>query len=151
MSNPLHYFLCQFATLGPIGKNLPAPGTAGSLVAIILGYYLLPIGWLPFLTLTVLVTVIGVFAADIYSKETNTHDSGKIIIDEVSGQWITLLFIPYENLYFIAAFLLFRLFDIIKYWPVSWAERLNGGIGVMADDLVAGLMAGIIIFGFSNW
>ena len=55
------------------------------------------------------------------------------------------------NLYFIAAFLLFRLFDIIKYWPVSWAERLTGGIGVMADDLVAGLMAGIILFGFSNW
>ena len=66
MNNPLHYFLYQVATLGPIGKSLPAPGTAGSLVAIILGYYLLQIGWLPFLTLTVLVTFIGVFAA--YSK-----------------------------------------------------------------------------------
>ena len=79
MNNPLHYFLYQVATLGPIGKSLPAPGTAGSLVAIILGYYLLPIGWFLFLTLTVLVTVIGVFAADIYSKETNTHDSEKLL------------------------------------------------------------------------
>ena len=73
MINPLHYFLCQFATLGPIGESLPAPGTAGSLVAIILGYYLLPFGWLPFLVLTVLVTVLGVLAADIYKNDEIKH------------------------------------------------------------------------------
>ena len=58
---------------------------------------------------------------------------------------------PHDILYFIAAFILFRLFDIIKFWPVNLAEKLPGGIGVMVDDLVAGLIAGIILFSFQNW
>ena len=151
MDNSISYILCHFATLGPIGRKLPAPGTAGSIVAIFAGYILHPIGWLPFLLLTLAVSFLGVIAADNYSKTTNTHDSGKIIIDEVVGQWTTLLFIPYDVMYFIAALFLFRFFDITKIWPVSWAERLNGGLGIVADDLVAGLMAGIILFFFCNW
>ena len=151
MNSQISYLLGQLATLGPIGTKLPAPGTAGSVVAIIAGYFLLPMGWIPFLMLTILISVIGVFAADIYSNATNTHDSGEIIIDEVAGQWVALLFIPHDILYLSAAFILFRLFDITKSWPVNWAERLPGGIGVMVDDLVAGLMAGIILFSFQNW
>ena len=151
MSSQIAYLLGQLATLGPIGTKLPAPGTAGSVVAVILGYFLLSMGWIPFLMLTILISVIGVFAADIYSNATSTHDSGEIIIDEVAGQWVALLFIPPDIFYFGAAFILFRLFDITKCWPVNWAERLPGGIGVMVDDLVAGLMAGIILFSFHNW
>ena len=151
MNSKMNHLLCHFATLGPIGRNLPAPGTAGSAIAIILGYLLLPIGWLPFLFLTLATAIIGVLAADNYSKMTNTHDSGKIIIDEVAGQWITLLFVPYDVVYFVAALILFRIFDITKFWPVNLAERLNGGIGIVADDLVAGLMAGIILYCFNNW
>ena len=151
MSSQISYLLGQLATLGPIGTKLPAPGTAGSVVAVIAGYFLLPMGWVPFLILTILINVIGVFAADIYSNATSTHDSGEIIIDEVAGQWVALLFIPHDILYLCAAFILFRLFDITKCWPVNWAERLPGGIGVMVDDLVAGLMAGIILFSFQNW
>ena len=151
MSPQIIYLLGQLATLGPIGQKLPAPGTAGSVVAVIAGYFLLTIGWVPFLILTILISVIGVFAADTYSDFTSTHDSGEIIIDEVAGQWVALLFIPHDILYLIAAFILFRLFDITKCWPVNWAERLPGGIGVMVDDLLAGLMAGIILFSFHNW
>ncbi len=147
----MHNFLCQFATLGPVGRNLPAPGTVGSSVAIMAGYILLSVSWLLFLILTVIITIIGIIAAENYSKATNTHDSGNIIIDEVAGQWLTLLFIPHDITYFIAAFILFRLFDITKFWPVSWAEKLNGGLGIVADDLVAGLMAGIILFCLNNW
>ena len=151
MSPKITYLLGQLATLGFIGQKLPAPGTAGSVVAVIAGYFLLPIGWIPFVFLTISISFIGVFAAEIYSKSTNTHDSGKIIIDEFAGQWVALLFIPHDILYFSAAFILFRLFDITKCWPVNWAERLPGGIGVMVDDLVAGLMVGIILFSFHNW
>lgn len=147
----MHDFLCQIATLGPIGRNLPAPGTVGSAVAIMAGYILLPVSWLLFLIFTIVIATIGIIAADNYSKATNTHDSGKIIIDEVAGQWITLLFIPHDAIYFLAAFILFRLFDIMKFWPVNWAEQLNGGLGIVADDLVAGLMAGIILFCLNNW
>ena len=151
MNSQITYLLGQLATLGPIGKKLPAPGTAGSVIAVIAGYFLLSMGWIPFLMLTISISVIGVFAADIYSNATSTHDSGEIIIDEVAGQWVALLFIPHDILYLSAAFILFRLFDITKCWPVNWAERLPGGIGVMVDDLVAGLMAGIILFSFQNW
>ena len=145
------YIFCQIASLGPIGRKLPAPGTAGSMVALLLGYYLLPVSWWFFFIFTITISVIGIFAANVYSQITNTHDSGAIIIDEVAGQWVTLLFIPHDILYFLAAFILFRLFDITKCWPISWAERLPGGIGVMVDDLLAGLIAGIILFSFYTW
>lgn len=151
MSPTFTFIFSHLASLGPIGRKLPAPGTVGSLVALLSGYYLLPISWLLFLILTIAIFIIGIFAANIYSQITNTHDSGAIIIDEVVGQWVTLLFIPNEILYFIAAFILFRLFDITKCWPVNWAEKLPGGIGVMIDDLVAGLMAGIILYSFHVW
>ena len=62
-----------------------------------------------------------------------------------------MLFIPYDIKYFFAAFILFRLLDITKIWPVNWAERLNGGVGIVTDDLVAGLMAGVILLCLNNW
>ena len=96
-----------------------------------------------------LVTILGVFAADSYSQLTNTDDPGEVIIDEVAGQWVVLLCIPpnidLALLWYVAGFILFRSFDILKPWPVSTAERLPGGIGVMADDLVAGTLAGMAI------
>ena len=150
MNPQITFFLGQLATLGPIGRKLPAPGTSGSLVAIVAGYFMVPIGWFPFLILTITISFIGIFLAEIYSETTRTHDSREIIIDEVAGQWVALLFVPHDIFYFIAAFILFRLFDITKCWPVYWAERLPGGIGVMVDDLTAGLMAGIILFSFQN-
>ncbi|MDC0462036.1 phosphatidylglycerophosphatase A [Alphaproteobacteria bacterium] len=146
MKKSIHSILSTIATLGPIGNSMPAPGTAGSLVAVLCGYFLISLGWLQFLIITIAITIIGVFAANIYSTLTNTHDSGKMIIDEVAGQWVCLLFIPYEISYFIAAFFLFRLFDITKCWPVNKAEKLPDGVGVMADDIVAGLITGIILF-----
>lgn len=141
--------LSQLATLGPLGRSLPAPGTAGSLFALVTGFFLAKGGILVLLPALLLVTIIGVCAADDYSHLTGKHDAGEVIIDEVAGQWLVLLCIP-PNLdtalwWYAAGFLLFRLFDILKPWPVSAAERLPGGIGVMADDLVAGTLAGIAL------
>jgi len=71
-----------------------------------------------------------------------------VVIDEVAGQWLTLLVAPPDLLLYLAGFLLFRLFDIRKPWPVSWADQsLPGGLGVMVDDLLAGLYAALFLYG----
>ena len=142
-------FLAQLATLGPIGRYLPAPGTAGSISALITGFFLAKNGFIILLSALLLVTMLGVFAADAYSQLSGKDDAGEVIIDEVAGQWLVLLCIPpnLESalLWYVAGFVLFRLFDILKPWPVSAAEALPGGLGVMADDVVAGILAGMVL------
>ncbi len=142
-------FLAQLATLGPIGRYLPAPGTAGSISALITGFFLAKNGFIILLSTLLLVTILGVFAADAYSQLSGKDDAGEVIIDEVAGQWLVLLCIPpnLESalLWYVAGFVLFRLFDILKPWPVSAAEALPGGLGVMADDVVAGILAGMVL------
>ncbi len=145
----MSFFLAQLATLGPIGRNLPAPGTAGSVSALIAGFFLAKHGFIILFSALLLVTILGVFAANAYSQLTNTKDAGEVVIDEVAGQWLVLLCIPpnvdSSLLWYGAGFILFRLFDILKPWPVSVAEKLPGGIGVMADDVVAGTLAGMAL------
>ena len=145
----MHVFLAQLATLGPIGRYLPAPGTAGTVTALIAGFFLAKNGFIILFSALLLVTILGVFAADSYSRLTKTDDAGEIVIDEVAGQWVVLLCIPpnidFALLWYGAGFILFRLFDILKPWPVSVAEKLPGGIGVMADDVVAGTLAGMAL------
>ncbi len=140
---------CQLATLGPFGKIFPAPGTVGSLVAVVIGYFIFPYGTLPLLLLAVGTVILGTIAAEIYEQQSGEKDSSEIIIDEVAGQFAVLLCIPpfTQNLlaWCIVAFLLFRFFDITKIWPVNKAERIAGGIGVMADDIVAASWAGICL------
>ena len=142
-------FLAQLATLGPIGRYVPAPGTAGSVLALIAGFFLAKNGFIILFSTLLVVTILGVLAADAYSQLTNTKDAGEVIIDEVAGQWLVLLCIP-PNIdaalfWYGAGFILFRLFDILKPWPVSAAERLPRGIGVMADDIAAGTLAGMVL------
>ena len=142
-------FLAQLATFGPIGRYFSAPGTVGSVLALITGFFLAKHGFIILFSALLLVTILGVFAADAHSQLTNTNDAGEVIIDEVAGQWLVVLCIPptidVALLWYVAGFILFRLFDILKPWPVSAAERLPGGIGVMADDVVAGTLAGMAL------
>ena len=88
----------------------------------------------------------GVFAAERYGQRTGKKDASEVIIDEVAGQWIPLVIIPLDVKWYIAAFLLFRFFDISKIGPVGHAEKFIGGIGVMADDLVAGILAALVLW-----
>ena len=138
--------LCNLATLGPIGYVRPAPGTIGSLVALGTGYMIASFS-LGVLVATILaVAILGVFAAQRYGQRTGKKDPSEVIIDEVAGQWIPLVIIPLEINWYIAAFLLFRFFDISKIGPVGHAERFAGGVGVMADDLVAGILAALVLW-----
>jgi len=151
----MYRFLATFfyAGLAPI-----APGTVGSAVAIPLAYLLHYFGGFPALgTATLLVFLIGWWTTAGATAGQPDHDPGEIVIDEVVGQWIALwplslglwmrgidpAIFPYPG--WIGGFLLFRLFDIWKPWPVRWADRKESALGVMLDDVLAGLMAAICV------
>ena len=135
----------NLATLGPVGRIRPAPGTWGSLAALLPAAGMAMAGdWL--LEISVVVAcIIGVKAADIYEAHSGKKDASEVVIDELAGQWIALLVIPFDWRWWVTAFLLFRLFDIAKPGPVKMAERLPGGIGVMADDVVAGVLVAALL------
>lgn len=146
------------ATFFYIGHLRPAPGTWGSAAAIPVAYVIHGLGGFPALAIaSVLVFFIGWWAthADTLGKE--NHDPSEIVIDEVAGQWIALWplsaglwwmgsdawVFPYPG--WIAAFILFRLFDIWKPWLVGWADRRDDAFGVMFDDVIAGAMAAVVV------
>ena len=138
--------LCNLATLGPIGYLRPAPGTIGSLVALVTGYLIARFSLGVLVAAILAISILGIFAAERYGQITGKKDASEVIIDEVAGQWIPLVIIPLEIEWYIAAFLLFRFFDISKIGPVGHAEKFTGGVGVMADDLVAGIMAALVLW-----
>ena len=138
--------LCNFATLGPIGHLRPAPGTIGSLFALGTGYLIASFSLGALVAAILAISILGVFAAERYGQRTGKKDASEVIIDEVAGQWIPLVIIPLDVNWYIAAFLLFRFFDISKIGPVGYAEKFTGGIGVLADDLLAGILAALVLW-----
>ena len=143
--------LMMLATLGPVGFFKPAPGSWGSAAAVVLAAILAMLSpWLLEIA-TLLVCLLGVLAAGLYQTVTSRHDAPEVVIDEVAGQWIALLAVPLDWRWYLLAFLLFRLFDIVKPGPVRMAENLPGGIGVMADDIVAGVLAAACLLLIRWW
>lgn len=151
------YPLCEphnlLATWFGFGLISPAPGTWGSLATF---PFLLPIfyffGMIGALLFLCAVSLIGFWCTYKFQEETRTHDNSAIVIDEVIGQTIACLpifyFIGLNPLFLLISFALFRFFDIIKPWPVSWADqKLGGAAGVIIDDVLAGIMAGVVMIG----
>ena len=122
----------------------PAPGTVGSLVAVLLGAAMLA-AWPPALPLAAAAAYLaGLWAV---TAAAATDDPGWVVIDEFAGQWIAMLPLAHPSpLGLAAAFVLFRLFDIVKPGPIRTAERLGGAQGVMADDIVAGAVAALLLW-----
>ncbi|MDC3235075.1 phosphatidylglycerophosphatase A [Candidatus Puniceispirillum sp.] len=147
ISGSLRSSLTYLATLGPIGHSRPAPGTIGSAIGVFSGYIIASYGAGILAATTLIVTIIGILAADAHSQTTGRKDAPEVIIDELAGQWIALVILPLDLLWFAAAFVLFRFFDITKIGPVGKAEQLPGGVGVMADDIVAGLLTAVCLSG----
>ena len=159
------YVALTIATCG-VGYLPLAPGTWGSLLAV--GFYLFLHGeWFPHtdippgvflrsfilvqLIIITAVTIIGIWAASRTERVLRTKDPGKVVIDEVAGQLIALVVLP-GRLWrasdvgaLLAAFILFRFFDIVKPYPARRLESLKGGLGIMADDLMAGVYAAIVV------
>ena len=143
------------ATVGGVGYLRPAPGTWGSLVALPLAWAFHTLGGLPLLTLAVVGTYIkGIWATKEMTQGSDDHDPSEIVIDEVAGQFIALLPLSYASWMhgidilamwpgWLAAFGLFRLFDILKPGPIGRADRRGDALGVMLDDVIAGIFAAL--------
>ena len=142
-----------FLTVGFSGLSPKAPGTVGSFVSLIIGLFLLEFLHVSTLfLLSLLITVIAIKQINIYEKEVGMHDGKEIVIDELAGMWIALAIcgINSENMIFMAplAFIFFRIFDIWKPSLIGRIDReVKGGLGVMGDDVLAGIAAGIAAAG----
>jgi phosphatidylglycerophosphatase A len=124
----------------------PAPGTIASLVTAIAAFGLAMLeGRALLLFLGVFAAALGGWAAENYVRERGVSDPSECVIDEVAGQFLACAFAPRTLLGFALAFLLFRALDIFKPWPIYLAERLPGGLGIVADDVIAGVITGLII------
>lgn len=147
-------FLSSAATLFGVGHFPKAPGTMGSLVALILGSVLIHyIAWPEFLVIILVLFGFGVIAANAHERLSGVHDSPKVVIDELVGMWMVLF--PLEawgsqlgdfRYDAVLGFIAFRAFDIFKPWPISYVEaKTKGGLGTMADDAVAGVFASAVL------
>jgi len=145
------------ATLGPIGHFRPGPGTWGSAAAILPAWAIHALGGFGlFFAATLAVTGLGWWAVSEATRGQADKDPSEIVIDEVAGQWIALWPVSlgaqmagtdFWALWpgIVTAFVAFRLFDILKPGPVGWADRQEGAFGVMADDLIAGWLAAMVV------
>ncbi|MGP4971734.1 phosphatidylglycerophosphatase A family protein [Psychrobacter aquimaris] len=146
-----------------LGSGLPrrAPGTWGTVGSIVVAIPLLSLGFVPFLIITILSCVIGSWICGRTSELMGGHDNPHIVWDEWAGMWLTLLPLSYMGIAdgnfwqniaqtssiiaIIIAFILFRFFDIIKPPPIGWADKkVAGGLGIMLDDIIAGIMAAAV-------
>jgi phosphatidylglycerophosphatase A len=136
----LAYFV---ATGAGTGYAPLIPGTIGSMAALLI-YILFPGNHIFWLMVIILTYFAGVWSSSIVEKDKG-KDPGLIVIDEFAGQWISIIFLPASIYILLAAFLLFRILDIIKPFPANAAQELPGGWGVMTDDVIAGIYTNITL------
>jgi phosphatidylglycerophosphatase A len=137
----------DFLALGFGSGLLPvAPGTAGTLAAIPVYLVLQPLATPWYLALVVLLALAGIAVCGITASRLDVHDHPAIVWDEIVGYLVTMTFAPPGWLWIVLGFLLFRLFDITKPWPIRWFDRqVGGGLGIMLDDLLAGVFSAALL------
>ena len=136
-----------FVSVFGIGFIPIASGTFGSLAGLLIGYILYLINFNLFFIIIPLLFVLGIIASNTYQKQTGEKDSSIIVIDEVVGQLIAMIFVVDNLTLVLCSFIIFRIFDIFKPWPASYADKkMDGGLGVMLDDVFAGIYAAIVIY-----
>jgi phosphatidylglycerophosphatase A len=128
------------ATAFGAGYSPIAPGTAGSAVAVLI-LWLVPFSRGGLVLFLVAVVVIGTWAADVAERRLGGKDPGAIVIDEVAGMTLSVVAFPLTPGVLLAGFVLFRIFDVVKPPPARESQRFRGGVGVMIDDVIAGLYA----------
>ena len=127
------------------GYSPVAPGTAGSAVGLLLFWPLRGLAWPWQLAAVAILSVVGALAAGRVAGKLGLEDPGLVVVDEVAGQWLTLVALPFTPVTALVGFLAFRAMDIMKPWPARDLERLHGGWGIMADDLAAGVYAHLLL------
>jgi len=147
LTNPVHILAFGFGT----GLSPVAPGTAGSLVGVLFAWLTLDLGLPLQLAVAAAISFAGIWICGESARRIGVHDHGGIVWDEIAGMYITLLAAPPTIAGFILGFVLFRVFDIAKPWPIRDLDhRLGGGLGIMLDDLAAALYA-LILLGLYGW
>ena len=138
LKKPSHLLAFGFGSgLAPV-----APGTFGTLVGIPFFMLFSPVSLPVYLLLTALMFLAGVVVCERCSRDLGVHDHSGIVWDEIVGFLVTMIAVPFEWQWILSGFLLFRLFDILKPWPIRWFDRrVKGGFGIMVDDLIAGFFA----------
>ena len=146
-TDPVNFLAFGFGTgLAPV-----APGTAGSLPGVLLFWLTLDLGLYVQLTVAAVLVIAGVWICGESARRIGVHDHGGIVWDEIAGMYLTLLAAPLTPIGWLAAFVLFRVMDIVKPWPIRDLDhRLGGGVGIMLDDLVAALYAAVVL-GLYRW
>lgn len=124
------------------GLSRVAPGTIGSLVGLAIWFLVADFTFIPYVSFVGISILIGVYICQAASEELGDHDHEGIVWDEFVGLWIAMICLPVSWLSVILGFGLFRFFDIVKPWPISWIDRnVSGGLGIMLDDIFAGVAA----------
>lgn len=143
LKNPIHLLAFGFGS----GLSPRAPGTVGTVMAVLL---YLPMAHLPlpiYLSMILVTALLGCYLCGKTARELGVHDHPGIVWDEFVGFWLTMTAIPASWPWIAAGFVLFRVFDIAKPWPIGWCDkRVSGGIGIMVDDLLAGVYSWLILF-----
>lgn len=147
LSDPVHILAFGFGT----GLSPVAPGTVGSLVGVAFAWLSRDAGLVAQLGIAAAIVVAGIWICGESARRIGVHDHGGIVWDEIAGMYITLLGTPPTIVGWALGFALFRLFDIVKPWPIRELDhRLGGGVGIMLDDLAAALYA-LILLALYGW
>jgi phosphatidylglycerophosphatase A len=151
----LNAILIQIATLFGIGKFPKAPGTVATLATVPLWYVMSFLSPMVYMLLVLGLIVLGIVAAQAYEAHSGKHDSKEIVIDEVVGYLITMTWLPVTCQSAVIGFLVFRFFDIVKPPPIRQLDqKIQGGFGVMVDDIAAGIIGSILMqlmYNQTNW
>ena len=147
LRQPVHLLALGFGA----GLSPRAPGTFGTLVAIPLVLLIAPFGWFAHAALAAGCFGVGCYLCGESARRLGVHDHPGIVWDEITGYLLTMLAAPAEWPWLLAGFVLFRLFDIWKPWPIREADHsLRGGLGIMLDDAVAAVYAGALLYGLQS-
>ena len=138
LKNPVHFLSLGFGS----GVAPYAPGTFGTLAAVPLYLLIQPLGLPIYLLITALAFFLGIWLCGETANALGVHDHSGIVWDEIVGYLVTMIAVPLDWKWIVLGFLLFRLFDIVKPWPIGWIDsKLSGGLGIMLDDILAGFFA----------
>lgn len=141
--NPIHFVACGFG----VGTLPWMPGTFGTIVGVVLYLMLAKLSLIPYLLITFILLVAGVYLCGRVNRDFGTDDHPAAVWDEIASFPVVMIAIPCQWYFILIGFILFRIFDIWKPWPIRWVDKnIHGGIGVMLDDVIAALFSWVILY-----
>ncbi|HYM33878.1 MAG TPA: phosphatidylglycerophosphatase A, partial [Steroidobacteraceae bacterium] len=146
--DPIHILAFGFGA----GLSPRAPGTMGTLIAVPLIMFIGSFGWIAHAIFAAIICVSGVYICGISATKLGVHDHPGIVWDEIAGFAVGMLTVPLTFKSLLVGFVLFRCFDIFKPWPIREADHsLKGGLGIMLDDVIAGVFTGVVLYALNSW